>query len=86
VRSADPIKSFDLSVGKIVDGPFFVPLGGHRQYLLAMMQELRFINGDIFEERTDRCQACVAASRAVSTSGFDERQEASDQVASMSAR
>jgi hypothetical protein len=51
-----------------------------------MMQELRFINGDIFEERTDRCQACVAASRAVSTSGFDERQEASDQVASMSAR
>jgi hypothetical protein len=49
-------ESFDLRVGEIIDRPFLVPLGWHGQHLLAVMQELRLIAGDILEERADRRQ------------------------------
>ena len=65
---------------RIVDGSFLVPLGRHRQHLLAVMQELRFIDGDILEERADRRQPRIAASRAIAAPGLDEGQEASDQI------
>lgn len=80
-RGSDcPEESFDLGAGEEVDGPFLGSLGRHRQHLLAVMEELRFIAGDILEERMDRRQPRVAAARAVAAPGFDEHQEAPDQI------
>jgi hypothetical protein len=44
------------------------------------MQKLRLIAGDILEERADRRQPCIAASRAVAAPGLDEGQEVPDQI------
>ena len=75
-----PDERFDLRVGEIIDRPFLIPLGWHRQHLLAVMQELRFIDRDIREEGADRRQPCVAAARAIATPGLDEGQEVSNEV------
>jgi hypothetical protein len=45
-----------------------------------MMQELRFIDRDILEERVDRRQTRIAAARAVAAPGLDERQEVANQI------
>ena len=73
-------ESFDLRVGEIVDRPFLIPLGRHRQHFLAVMKELRFIDRDIREEGADRRQPCVAAARAIATPSLDEGQEVSNEV------
>jgi hypothetical protein len=73
-------KRFDFGTCQIVDRPLLMPLGRHREDSLAMMQKLRFIDGDILVERPDRRQARIAAPSAVSARGFDEAQEPSDKI------
>ena len=45
---------------------------------MAVLQELRFAHGDVFEERTDRCQPGVAAAGTIAALGLEEVQEAAD--------
>ena len=42
--SGRPDERFDFGARELIDRPFLVLLGGHLQHLLAVMQELRFID------------------------------------------
>jgi hypothetical protein len=69
-----------LVTGQEVHDAFFVPLGRHRQHLLAMVQELGLTARDVFEERANGREASVPASRAVTSFLLAEGQEPTDDV------
>ena len=46
-------KCFDFVAVEKINRPLLIALGWHRENLLAMVQELRFMDGNIFEERAD---------------------------------
>ena len=73
-----PDESLDLWAGQEVDRAFVIALARHRQYFLAVMQQMRFINRNVLEERADRGQSSVPASCSVTALGLDERQEPAD--------
>jgi hypothetical protein len=41
---------FDLVTVEIVDRPLLMPLGRHSEDTLAMMQQLRLVDGNVLEE------------------------------------
>ena len=47
---------------------------------MAVMNKLRFMRRDVFEERPDGRQPCVAAAHTVAAHRLDEAQEATNEV------
>ena len=54
--------------------------GGNGKNPMAVMNKLRFMRRDVFEERPDGRQPCVAAAHTVAAHRLDEAQEATYEV------
>ena len=71
-------KRLDLLAVEVVDHALLVTLRRQGKHALTMVQELRLVGGDVFEERPDRRQPGVAAAGAVAPRGLDEVEEPPD--------
>ena len=73
-------KRLDLLAVEVVDHALLVALRGQGEHPLTMVQELRLVDGDVFEERPDRRQPGVSAAGAVAPRGLDKVEEPADKI------
>ncbi len=71
---------FDLVTVEIVDRPLLVPLCRHGEHTLAMMQQLRLIDGDVLVERADGREPCIAAPCSITPRLLEIGEEVGDEV------
>ena len=71
---------FDLIICQKIDCSFDISFLGHRQDPLAVMNELWLVDSDVFEERSDGCEAGVSCSRATPSRVFQVDQKPPDQI------
>ncbi len=71
-------KRHDFLFVEILDHALFVPFVGHGQHLLAVVEELRLVAGNVGEERPDGGQPGVAAADAVVAPGLEVVEEVPD--------
>ena len=71
-------KSLDLLAVEVIDHALLVALRGQGENPPTVMQEFRFVDGDVFEERSDGRQPVVAGAGAVAPRCLQEVEEPAD--------